>query len=76
MTNLNHELLANLVRRNADNTPETPEQRQSRQIAALCRFAGAVDRIAKSSVRDAVVLAEIRAELRRLNQSMDWTELP
>lgn len=72
---LNRDLLANLVRRNADNTPETPEQRQSRQIAALCRFAGAVDRIAKSSVGDAVVLAEIRAELRRLNAAMEWDEL-
>lgn len=57
-------------------TPETYEQRQSKQIAALCRFAGAVDRIVKSSIDNSALLEEIREELRRLNKAMMWEELP
>lgn len=59
-----------------DKRSETAEQRETRQVAALCRFAACVEKIAKDSIRPDVAMIEIREQVHRLNVEMDWEQLP
>lgn len=54
---------------------ETHAQQLARQQAALCRFAGAVEKLTKMEIRDSEALHLIRAEVRKMNQQMDWGEM-